>query len=61
MKILFYLLSLTIIIGFIIGIVYYVKPEPELKQVGKNCIIISLLVLVICCILWSVGVAAYLI
>lgn len=62
MKILFYILSFLIpIVGFIIGFIYYSKPEPELKSVGKNCIIIALLVVVISCICYAVGVAAYII
>jgi hypothetical protein len=47
-KILFYLLSFFIpIVGFIIGAIYYTKPEPELKEVGKMCLILAVLAIVI--------------
>jgi FlaG/FlaF family flagellin (archaellin) len=42
MKILFYILSLMIpLVGFIIGIIYYSKEDPESKHVGKMCIILA--------------------
>lgn len=50
MKILLYLLSFFIpIVGFIIGAIYYTKPET--KEVGKMCIILGILsiVLVVIC------------
>ncbi len=58
MKILFYILSFLIpIVGFIVGAIYYMKPEPELKQVGKMCIIlglVSILLSVVCyCVLFA--------
>lgn len=38
MRILFYVLSLLFpIVGFIIGVVYYSKGDPESKHVGKMC------------------------
>lgn len=44
MKVLVYLLSFFIpIVGFIIGIIFYTRPEPEQKEVGKMCIILALL------------------
>lgn len=56
MKILFYILSLIVpIAGFIIGIVYYSKGDPESKHVGKICIILAVVG-----ILASVGFAAIL-
>ena len=56
MKILFYILSLIVpIVGFIIGIVYYSKGDPESKHVGKICIILAVVG-----ILASVGFAAIL-
>ena len=45
LKIVFYILSFLIpIVGIIIGIVLYSRPDPESKRVGKNCIIIALVV-----------------
>jgi len=42
MKILFYILSFLIfIVGIIIGVIYYTKPDPESKHVGKMCIILA--------------------
>jgi DNA-directed RNA polymerase subunit RPC12/RpoP len=54
MKILFYILSLIVpLAGFIIGIVYYSKGDPESKHVGKICVILAVVG-----ILASVGIAA---
>jgi FlaG/FlaF family flagellin (archaellin) len=56
MKILFYILSLIVpLVGFIIGIVYYSKGDPESKHVGKICIILAVVG-----ILATVGLAAVL-
>jgi hypothetical protein len=45
MRALVYILSFLIpLAGIIIGIVFYVKPDPEMKRVGKNCIIIAIVV-----------------
>jgi len=56
MKILFYILSLMIpLAGFIIGIIYYSKQDPESKHVGKICIVLAVVG-----ILASVGLAAIL-
>lgn len=46
MRILFYLLSAFFapIAGIIIGIVFMMKPDPEYKRVGKNCLIISVVI-----------------
>jgi hypothetical protein len=45
MRALFYIISVLIpIAGIILGIIYYVKPEPDLKRVGRNCIIIAVVV-----------------
>jgi hypothetical protein len=53
-KILVYLLSFFIpIIGFIIGAVFYTKPDT--RGVGKNCIIlgtISIILIVACYCVW---------
>jgi len=54
MKILFYILSFLIfIVGIIIGVIYYTKSDPESKHVGKMCIILAIvgvLVWVLCAI-----------
>lgn len=43
-----YIVSFLVPIGgIILGIIYYAKPDPEMKRVGKNCIIIAVLVWVI--------------
>ncbi len=56
MKILFYVLSLIFpLAGFIIGIIYYSKQDPESKHVGKICIVLAVVG-----ILTSVGLAALL-
>lgn len=53
MKILLYLLSFFIpIIGFIIGAIYYTKPET--KEVGKMCIILAILSVVLWVVCWVV-------
>jgi len=56
MRILFYILSLIIpLVGFIIGIVYYSKQDPESKHVGKMCIILAVVGILV-----TVGLAAVL-
>jgi predicted RNA-binding Zn-ribbon protein involved in translation (DUF1610 family) len=53
-KILFYLLSFFIpIVGFIIGAIYYSKPEPEMKEVGKMCLILAVLAIVVTIVCWG--------
>jgi uncharacterized membrane protein len=53
MKILLYLLSFFIpIVGFIIGAIYYTKPET--KEVGKMCIILGILSIVLVVVCWVV-------
>jgi FlaG/FlaF family flagellin (archaellin) len=54
MKILFYILSLIIpLAGFIIGIIYYSKQDPESKHVGKICIVLAVVGILV-----TVGLAA---
>ena len=56
MKILFYILSFLIpLAGFIIGAIYWTKPDEPSKHVGKMCIIFAIVG-----ILLSVGLAAVL-
>ncbi len=59
MKIFLYILSFLIpLAGFIIGAIYYTKPEPEYKHVGKMCIILGLLANPAGCVCWAVLIAA---
>ncbi len=45
MRALVYIISFLVpLAGIIIGIIFYVKPDPEMKRVGKNCILIAVLV-----------------
>lgn len=58
MRTLFYILSFLIpIAGIIIGIIYYMKPEPELKRFGRNCILIAVLVWAIVAIVYIAAIA----
>ena len=62
MKILFYILSFLFwIVGIIIGVIYYTKPDPESKHVGKMCIILAVISLVLIGICYAVLLAAALI
>lgn len=55
-KVLLYLVSFLIpVAGIIIGIIFMTRPDPEEKQVGKICLILGIL-----SILLSVGLAAVL-
>lgn len=55
MKILLYLVSFFIpLAGLIIGAIYYSKPEPEYKHVGKMCIILALLPILLVLLCWFV-------
>jgi len=59
MKIFLYILSFLIpLAGFIIGAIYYTKPEPEYKHVGKMCIILGLLAILLVAVCWAVLIAA---
>ena len=59
MKLLLYIVSFFApLAGFIIGAIYYTKPEPELKHVGKMCILIALLPIIIGIVCWGIIVAA---
>lgn len=58
MKILLYILSFLIpIVGFIIGAIYYTKPET--KEVGKMCIILGVLSIVLAVVCYFIIVAAF--
>ncbi len=52
MKILLYLLSFFIpVVGFIVGFIYYTKPNPEERRIGKNCIILAVIAIIWPCLL----------
>ena len=54
-KILVYLLSFFIpIVGFIIGVIFYTRPEPEQKHVGKMCFILALLSIFLVAFCWAI-------
>jgi len=56
MRILLYVVSFLIpIAGFIIGIVFYTRPDPQSKHVGKICIIIGIVAIFL-----TVGLSALL-
>ncbi len=56
MRILFYILSLIIpLVGFIIGAIYYMRPDPESKHIGKICIVLAIVGILI-----TVGLATVL-
>jgi predicted nucleic acid-binding Zn ribbon protein len=60
MKILFYILSFLIfIVGIIIGVIYYTKPDPESKHVGKMCIILAVVgaLVGVLCVLAAAGLS----
>jgi hypothetical protein len=47
-----YLLSLSVIIGFIIFILWNNDPNPEKRHVAKNCLIIGIAWIVLWAICW---------
>jgi len=54
---LFYVLSIIVpLAGIVIGAIYYAKPEPEYKHVGKICLILG----IVCIFLVPVALAAVL-
>jgi hypothetical protein len=55
LKFVLYALSFFIpLVGIILGIVYMSKPDPESKSLGKICLIISIVVIVIGCCLGGI-------
>jgi len=53
MKILLYIVSFLIpLAGFIIGAVYYTKPEHEFRELGKMCIILALVAVLLGALCW---------
>jgi len=59
MKIFLYLISFLVpIVGFIIGAIYYTKPEADYKHVGKMCIILGLLSILLAVLCYAVIFAA---
>ncbi|MCM3567473.1 hypothetical protein [Neobacillus mesonae] len=52
-KFLLYLVSFFIpIVGIILGIIWMNDQEIEKKAVGKNCLIVSIVSIVLSCICW---------
>ncbi|MGQ9586944.1 MAG: hypothetical protein ACUVT7_00985 [Thermoplasmata archaeon] len=60
-RILLYLIAFFIpLAGFIIGVIYYMRPEPAYKHVGKMCILIALLpILIMLMCVFVAGVAFF--
>jgi hypothetical protein len=59
LKFILYVLSFSIpLVGIIVGIIFMSKGDPEASALGKTCLIISIVAIVIgCCI--GVGFAAF--
>jgi len=58
-KYLFYILAIFIpILGIIIGIVLMISDDPEKKKVGKTCLLIGILMIIIVCVLYFLLFAA---
>ncbi|HEX9909032.1 MAG TPA: hypothetical protein VGB78_11320 [Thermoplasmata archaeon] len=56
-KIIVYLVSFFIpIIGIILGVVFYVNANPEYKQVGKMCLILAMVAVLIAIVCFAAGV-----
>lgn len=52
-KVLFYLLSFFIpVVGIVLGIVWMNDADPDKKSVGKNCLLIAIISIVLSCICW---------
>ncbi len=53
LKVLLYILSFFIpVVGIILGIIWMNDQDPEKKAIGKNCLVISILSIVLSCICW---------
>ncbi|TDK62274.1 hypothetical protein E2K98_09460 [Bacillus salipaludis] len=53
LKALLYILSFFIpVVGIILGIIWLNDQEPEKKQVGKTCLIVGIVAIVLSCICW---------
>ena len=58
MRTLFYIVSFLVpLAGIILGIVFYTKSDAESKRVGKNCLIISIVVWVVVAVIVIVAYA----
>jgi uncharacterized membrane protein HdeD (DUF308 family) len=52
-KVLLYILSLFIpVVGIILGIVWMNDQDLEKKQIGKNCLVIGIISIILSCICW---------
>ena len=57
LKYILYIVSFfSIIIGFIMFVVWNNDPNPEKRRVGKNCLLISIVAVVLSILCWVVGV-----
>jgi hypothetical protein len=52
LKFILYVLSFTIpLVGIIVGIIFMTKPDPESRALGRACLILSIVAIVIgCCV-----------
>ncbi|MDR6999514.1 hypothetical protein [Neobacillus niacini] len=52
-RVLLYILSFFIpVVGIILGIIWMNDQDPEKKQVGKTCLIVGIVSIVLSCICW---------
>ncbi|MEW9051785.1 MAG: hypothetical protein AB2392_11565 [Neobacillus sp.] len=52
-KVLLYILSFFIpVVGIILGIVWMNDQDLEKKQIGKNCLVIGIISIILSCICW---------
>lgn len=51
LKFLFYALSCTIpVVGFILALIYAMRPDPESKRLGQTCLVLAIIsTLIYCC------------
>jgi len=60
MKYVFYILSFLIWpLGILLGIILLISDDPEKKHVGKNCILIAVIMLILVCVLYFVVFAVW--
>lgn len=53
MRALFYILSFVMpVVGIILGIIWMNEADFEKKQVGKTCLIIAIVAMVLFCVCW---------
>ncbi|MFE8702808.1 hypothetical protein ACFYKX_19575 [Cytobacillus sp. FJAT-54145] len=53
LRVVVYLLSFFVpVVGLVLGIVWMNDQDPEKKQIGKTCLIIGIVSIVLSCICW---------